>query len=193
MIKSFLLAFIPLFVAVDAIGILPIFISFTRNLNKKERRKLILQSLLTAFGLAIGFIFLGKIIFKFLGITLSDFMIAGGIILFCIAVIDLLIPGKKRRVPAEELGIVPIGTPLVVGPAVLTTSLMLIDQYGISITVIAVIVNLLIVGIIFYFSDIFLKVLGQSGTRALSKIMALLLAAIAVMMVRKGLFIALSG
>lgn len=189
MFKHFLLAFIPIFVAVDAIGILPIYISFTQNLNKDERKKILSQSLITALGLAVSFILLGKIVFKMLGITISDFMIAGGIILFCIAVSDLLLPGKRRRMPIEELGVVPIGTPLIVGPAVLTTSLMLIDQYGILITIIAVILNLVIVGLTFNYSDILVKMIGKSGARALSKIMALLLAAIAVMMVRKGFFI----
>jgi len=187
--KNFLLAFIPIFVAVDVVGILPIFVSFTQNLSKEERRKIITQSLLTALGLALGFIFLGKIVFRLLSITISDFMIAGGIILFCIAVIDLLTSEKRRRMPKEELGVVPIGTPLIVGPAVLTTSLMLIDQYGILVTMTSVVINLIIVGLVFNFSNILVKIFGKAGSRALSKIMALLLAAIAVMMVRKGFFI----
>lgn len=97
MIKNLLLAFIPIFVAIDAIGILPIFISFTHGLKKQEKSKVILQSMVTALGLAVGFIFLGKAIFSFLGITVSDFMIAGGVVLFSIAIIDIVNPQKKRR------------------------------------------------------------------------------------------------
>ncbi|MFH1359711.1 MAG: MarC family protein [Candidatus Omnitrophota bacterium] len=182
------LAFIPIFVAVDAIGVLPIFISLTQGYQPEEKQKVIRQSLYTAVALAFGFIFLGKIIFRFLGITMSDFMVAGGLILFCIAILDLLRPGKQRRMPPKELGAVPIGTPLIVGPAVLTTSLMIVDQYGVTATLISVLCNIFLAGLIFQMSEKLIKFLGQAGARALSKVTMLLLAAIAVMMIRKGIF-----
>lgn len=187
MLKNILLAFIPLFVAVDAIGVLPIFVSLTEELDKKEKIKVIFQSLATAACLAIGFIFLGQAIFRFLNITVGDFMVAGGILLFCIAITDILSPVKKRRIPSKELGSVPLGTPLIVGPAVLTTSLIVMQQYGLAPTLIAVLANVLLAGLIFLFSQIVIKIVGTAGSRALSKIAALLLAAIAVMMVRRGI------
>ncbi|MFH1776025.1 MAG: MarC family protein [Candidatus Omnitrophota bacterium] len=187
MVKNVLLAFIPLFVAVDAIGVLPIFASFTQGLNKKEKITIIVQSMITALCLAFGFIFLGKAIFRLLGITIGDFMIAGGVILFSIAIIDILNPGKQRRLLSKDLGAVPLGTPLIVGPAVLTTSLMIITEYGIYATLISVGLNILLAGTIFSFSGLLIKSLGEAGTKALSKVMALLLAAIAVMMIRKGI------
>jgi len=193
MLKEILLAFIPLFVAVDAIGVLPIFVSFTHGINKSRRNKVILQSMITATCLAIGFVFLGKAVFKLLNIGMGDFMVAGGLVLFSIAIMDLLNTTKRRRIPDNELGFVPLGTPLIVGPAVLTTSLIVLDQHGLAITIIAVILNVLIAGIIFYSSNNIIKVIGISGTKALSKIMALLLAAIAVMMIRKGIFYILAA
>jgi multiple antibiotic resistance protein len=186
-LESLLLAFIPVFVAVDAVGVLPIFTSLTEGMNERQRREIITQSLMTALCLALAFILLGKFLFQLLGITMGDFMVAGGIILLCIAVTDLLIPGKQRRIPEDGFGVVPIGTPLVVGPAVLTTSLMLIDQYGVIITLLAVFINLVIVGMVFFWSARLFKFLGNTGARALSKVMALLLSAIAVMMIRKGI------
>jgi multiple antibiotic resistance protein len=189
MFNQILLAFIPIFVAVDAIGVLPIFISLTKNVKKQHKLKIIFQSMLTAGIVALGFIFLSKAIFKFLGVTIPDFMIAGGLILFCIAIMDILRYGKKKRIPEGELGIVPLGTPLIVGPAVLTTSLIIIPQYGLSFVLISVIANIFIAGIIFYLSDFILKIVGTIGTKVLSKITSLLLAAIAVMMIRKGLMI----
>ena len=192
MINNIMLAFIPIFVAVDAIGVLPIFISLTEGIDKKEKLKIISQSIMTAFGLAFGFIFLGKAVFNILGITIGDFMIAGGLILFCIAIIDILRHDKSRRIPTSELGIVPLGTPLIVGPAVLTTSLMIISTYGIYATLISVFVNVLLAGIIFSFSEVLIKGLGEAGTKALSKITSLLLAAIAIMMVRKGILMFLN-
>ncbi|MBF0484152.1 MAG: MarC family protein [Candidatus Omnitrophica bacterium] len=188
MLKNILLAFVPIFVAVDAIGVLPIFIGVTSGLTSPERLKIIKLSLVTALSLAISFIFLGKGLFNLLGITVADFMIAGGAILFCIALTDIFQTEKKRNIPTEEIGAVPIGTPLIVGPAVLTTCLICIGQYGIVPTLIAVFINVLLAGIIFASADILLKFFGRSGAAALSKIMALLLGAIAVMMIRKGIF-----
>ncbi len=186
-LKSIALAFIPIFVAVDAIGLLPVFIGLTQDFKRKDKSKILVQSLVTALCLAVGFIFLGKAIFRLLGITVGDFMIAGGAILFCIAIVDLMNFEKHRQVLDGTLGVVPLGTPLIVGPAVLTTSLIIIDQYGVWPTIISVFLNISFVGIIFLLSDVLIKKLGVSGARALSKVTSLLLAAIAVMMIRKGL------
>jgi len=189
MLREILLTFIPIFFAVDAIGVLPLFVGFTRGINRRERYQIVIQSVITALCLAVSFIFFGKMVFKFLGITMGDFMVAGGSILFCIAIMDILYPGKKRRTPIKELGAVPLGTPLIVGPAVLTTSMIMIGEHGIVATLISVLLNVLLAGIIFLVSDALIKALGEAGTKALSKIMSLLIAAIAIMMVRKGIFL----
>jgi len=185
--KNILLALIPVFVAVDAIGVLPIFVSLTENLGPKEKKRIIVQSMLTALCLAIGFVFLGKAVFRVLNISVSDFMVAGGAILFSLAIIDIINPLKQRCVPDKELGAVPLGTPLIVGPAVLTTSMIIVSEYGISATLISVIANILFAGLVFNLSGLVIRVLGESGSKALSKIVSLLLAAIAVMMMRKGI------
>jgi multiple antibiotic resistance protein len=188
-LRDILLSFIPLFVAVDAIGVLPIFVSLTEGLDKQQKNKIIVQSMVTAFLLAVGFILVGKLVFRLLGITIGDFMVAGGALLFCIAITDLMNPTKERRMPVKDLGAVPIGTPLIVGPAVLTTSLLIISEYGLLPTVISVIGNILFAGLIFGGSYWLIKTLGEAGTKALSKIMSLLLAAIAVMLMRKGILL----
>jgi multiple antibiotic resistance protein len=185
-LRDLLLAFIPVFVAVDAIGVLPIYVSFTEGLKRKEKINILMQSVLTAICLAVFFIFLGKAVFKFLGISIGDFMVAGGLILFCIAIIDIINPGKKHRTPPKELGAVPLGTPLIVGPAVLTTSLIILAEYGVFATLVSVVVNVFLAAFIFSLSDVLLKFLGEAGSKALSKVTSLLLAAIAIMMVRKG-------
>jgi len=184
--KDILLAFIHVFVAVDAIGVLPIFVSLTAGLKPKEKSKIILQSMLTAICLAVFFIFLGKAVFKLLGITIGDFMIAGGAILFCIAIIDIVNPEKRRRIPSEEMGFVPLGTPLIVGPAVLTTSLIIIGEHGVFLTLLSVVINVLLAGLFFSLSGFFTRILGDSGSKAVSKVTSLLLGAIAIMMIRKG-------
>jgi multiple antibiotic resistance protein len=189
MIKNILLAFIPIFVAVDALGVLPIFISLTQGCTSKQKVKIIVDSMITAICLAVAFMFLGKAVFHFLGITVGDFMIAGGAVLFTIAIIDITNPSKKNTIPIKELAVVPLGIPLIVGPAVLTTSLIIIGEYGILPTFISIVVNVLLAGLIFSCSQFLIKILGEASTRALSKITSLLLAAIAVMMIRKGLFL----
>jgi len=188
-LKNILLSFIPLFVAVDAIGVLPIFVSLTEGLDKQQKNKIIVQSMVTAFLLAVGFILVGKLVFKLLGISIGDFMVAGGALLFCIAIIDLVSHTKERRMPVKDVGAVPIGTPLIVGPAVLATSLVITPEYGLLPTTISVIGNILFAGLIFSGSFWLIKGLGEAGTKALSKIMSLLLAAIAVMLMRKGIML----
>jgi len=187
MLKGIFSSFISLFVAVDAVGVLPIFVSLTKDLTDKDRSRVILQSILTGGCLAICFIFVGKAVFNVLGVTVGDFMVAGGAILFSLAIIDLVTATKKRRIPSLECGVVPLGTPLIVGPAVLTTCMLMITEYGIWPTVISAAGNILLAGLILRFSFVLVKFLGDPGTRALSKITSLLLAAIGVMLMRKGL------
>lgn len=185
-IKTLGLAFIPIFVAVDALGVLPVFISLTQHTEKSRRFKIIRDSMVTAALIAIVFIFIGKSLFRFLGITVYDFMVAGGSLLFIISINDLLKPDKAARIPEQTLGVVPLGMPLIVGPAVLTTSLIIMDTYGLIPTLISVILNILIAGIIFCMADLVIKSIGKGGAKAISKVASLFLAAIAVMMIRKG-------
>jgi multiple antibiotic resistance protein len=187
MLRNILLSFIPVFVAVDAVSVLPILTSLTQGLTIKERSQIIIKSMITAACLALGFMLVGRLVFRLLGIELGDFMVAGGTILFCIAIIDIVNPTKERRAPGEDFGVVPLGTPLIAGPALLTTSVLMVDQYGLAATVISVIANIILAGLIFRASAVLTRVLGDPGTKALSKVSSLLLAAIAVMLVRKGL------
>jgi len=187
MVNPFLLSFIPIFVAMDAIGVLPIYIGFTEHLKKSEKRRVVTQSIITAFLIGLIFLFLGKWIFSILGVQVSDFKIAGGLVLFAIALRDLLQREKAPRLSPQTMGAVPIGTPLVTGPAVLTTIVIMVDSYGVGLTVLSFIVNIAITWVVFLYADRIERFLGRAGSKAVSKISHLLLAAIAVMMIRKGL------
>lgn len=184
--REFLLSFIPIFVAMDAFGVLPLFISFTEHLSKKERRRILVQSIITAFIIGVVFLFLGRWIFKILGVLVSDFKIAGGLVLLSISLRDILTYEKGHKLSKETMGAVPIGTPLITGPAVLTTIVMLLDSYGPVLTVSSFLINLFIAFVVFSFADSISAFLGKAGSKAVSKIASLLLAAIAVMMIRKG-------
>jgi multiple antibiotic resistance protein len=191
--KHFWLCFLPLFVAVDPIGLLPIYWNLTEGMPEADQRRILRQSILTAAIVAVAFLFLGQWVFKLLQITVADFMIAGGVLLFIVAMSDLLSVGQQqRRIDPQTVGAVPIGVPLMVGPASMTTMILLASQYGSVPTVLAILVNLLIAGMAFWFSHGILDVLGRSGIRTLSKVVSVILAAFAVMMVRKGLFEVLS-
>jgi len=185
--KVFWLTFVPLFVAVDAVGVLPMFMGLTDGLAAPQRRVIVRQSVFTAAGVALAFLAVGTGLLKLLGITVADFMVAGGILLFVISLSDLLRVEKvQRRSDPDSLGAVPIGVPLITGPAVLTTSLLLLNEHGLAPTAVAVLLNIAIAGVVFSFADAINRVLGSAGSKTLSKIASLLLAAIAVMMVRKG-------
>ncbi|MBN1697261.1 MAG: MarC family protein [Spirochaetales bacterium] len=188
-LARFLAAFIPIFVAVDAVGVLPIFINFTEGLSPEKRRLIVGRAMIVAAVISIVFLFLGKAIFDFLRIEMADFMIAGGVLLFCIAITDILSQKKRRRIPAEDVGAVPLGTPLIVGPAVLSTSLVIVNEYGPVISLVSVLVNILIAGLVFLAADVIIKIIRPSGARVLSKVTSIILASIAVMMVRKGIML----
>jgi len=192
--KTFWLCFFPIFMAVNAIGVMPMFMTFTEGLTKSKIRQIIVQSVITATIVALIFMAVGKIILDILGITVSDFMIAGGTLLFIISLNDLLTMTKQAgQIDPDSLGAVPLGVPLIVGPAVLTTILILMSEYGSVATVMALIANILIAGATFWLSEPIIRLLGKSGAKTVSKIGDLLLAAIAVMMVRKGLMLLFTG
>jgi len=186
-LKFFWLTFIPLFVAVDAVGVLPVYLGLMEGIPAARRRRIIVQSVITAASVALVFIVAGQPLLRLLGITPSDFMVAGGSLLFVISLRDLLAVGKAAYVvDPETVGAVPIGVPLITGPAVLTTCMLLGEQYHLPYTATAVVVNVLLAGVVFWFATPLSAALGTAGTKTLSKISSLLLASIAVMMVRKG-------
>lgn len=192
--KEFWLCFVPLFVAVDAVGVLPLFLSLTDGIEKAKLRSVVVQSVITALTVALVFLSCGPVLLRFMGITVSDFMIAGGILLFAIALSDLLTGEKKHGlVDRGCLGAVPIGVPLITGPGVLTTCILLVGIHGPVLTSVAVIVNVMLAGVLFSFSGSITRVIGRIGAKTASKVASLLLAAFAVMLIRKGLTGILTG
>jgi multiple antibiotic resistance protein len=145
---------------------------------------------LIALFLAVIFVFLGRIILTGLGITIDDFRIAGGILLFIISVY-LILPGKSRGffgdMSSEDVGIFPLATPLITGPAVIVTSMMLIDNFGRLVTLTALIANMGFTWAVLRFSGRLTRLLGSPGMKAFSKISYIFLAAIAIMIAREGL------
>ena len=183
---NLLMAFIPLFVAIDILGAIPIFISLTVGMDAKAKKRLVVEATLTAGAVALVFLISGKLIFSFLGITENDFRIGGGIVLLVLSVNELLFAKDAQRDPGTSVGVVPIGIPLIMGPAALTSIIIVVDNYGYWMSMISLFVNLLIVWLVFRHSEFMMKVMGVAGSRAFAKVASLFMAAIAVMMIRVG-------
>ena len=186
MLEKFFLAFIPIFVAIDPIGLVALFMGLGTHSSSSQRTKQALLGIFTGFCVSVGFIFLGKIVFTALGITVADFQVAGGLILLVLAGRELIGIGSDNRTGSNEFGIVPLGMPLIAGPALLTALLILVDTVGVVFTLISLVTNLAIVALALCQASRVARLLGNQGLRGVSKLIALLLAAIAVSLIRKG-------
>ena len=185
--EQFLKAFIPLFVASDPIGLAAIFLAMSTGVSPAARRRVARQATLTGGFVALAFLFLGRTVFAAVGITISDFQVAGGLILLVLASRELVLPASKESPDAnDDFGVVPLGMPLIAGPALITTLLVLVDTVGLATTLLALAINLALVVAALFYADKLGAWLGKTGLRAISKIVALLLAAIAVAMIRRG-------
>jgi multiple antibiotic resistance protein len=186
MLYSFGLSFIGIFVALDIIGTLPMYLSLTSSLEKSQRNRILNTSMYVAFIVALIFVFLGERIFGFLGITISDFKIAGGIVLLLISLADLVGQHEASNRASGSTGIVPLAVPLITGPGVLTTLILQVNTYGYGITLLALAINYLLALFVLRHSGAVTRLIGNDGTVVISKIAALLLATIAIAMIRSG-------
>lgn len=193
MLHSFGLSFIAIFVALDIIGILPMFISMTHHLSRAKRNEVVNTSMLVAFVVAILFMLVGEKVFIYLGITLYDFKIAGGLVLLLVSLADLLKGPESINSDraSGSTGIVPLAVPLITGPSVITTLIFQVNSSGYLVTFLAFLANYLLGWIVLRNSERVTHAIGNDGTVVISKIAALLLAAIAVAMIRTGVLGAL--
>jgi multiple antibiotic resistance protein len=177
-----------LFVSIDAFGLVPVFLSLTDGMSEKSRRQVTFEAVSFALAICLGFMFLGNAMFTVLGISQADFRIAGGILLLVLAIIDLLIRGKPAVDEHSGIGIFPMAMPLIAGPATLTTTLVLAGRpHGYSITALSLVLNLSIVILALLYSSKLSRLLGANAMRAVSKLVMVLLAAIAVNLIRTGI------
>ena len=187
MLNDFWLSFIPLFIAFDVFGVLPLYIKFIHKLDDERRRKNLRDSLLTAFFTSLLFVVIGSKIMEYLGISIKDFLIAGGIVLFVIAAKDIIVGQSETLKDDEMYGVVPLGVPLLAGPAVLATSIIIRSNYGFVYFFVSLVVNLIICTIVLKFSQYIIKYLGKRFVEAMSKVFSLIIASIAIIFIRKGI------
>ena len=184
---SLVMTFVPLFIVIDALGNIPFVVSLSEGMSRHEQRRMVHIAIVTAALVGLAFLFFGKFILNVMGISVGAFAMAGGLILLVFS-INYMTTGRMVEIIKEEMvAIVPIGTPLTVGPATITTLLLLATQYPIYWVLISFMLNLFIAWAFFLASHYIVRFLGQGGLRGVSKVFSLLLAAIAVTMIIRGL------
>lgn len=186
-LQSFILTFVPLFIVIDAIGNLPFVISMSEDMSARERFRMVHIAVLTATTVGLVFLFFGQFILSVLGISVGAFAIAGGGILFVLSLTHMTTGRLVEVVREEMVAAVPIGTPLVVGPATITTLLLLVTQFRLYMVLLSFALNMLITWVIFLLGNWIARFLGRAGLQAVSRVFSLLLAAIAVDMIIRGL------
>jgi multiple antibiotic resistance protein len=186
LLRTFLSTFIPLFVAIDPFGMIPIFLAVTDGIPHERRRRVSFEAVAAATVICLLFMFLGESLFGFLGIRDYDFRIAGGVLLLVLAIYDLLVPGKPAVEERETVGIVPLAMPLIAGPATLTTTLVLTSRQGYAATAMGLAANFGLLLVALLASGWIARLVGVNALKALSKIIMVFLAAIAINLIRVG-------
>ena len=189
-LQNFVLTFVPLFIVIDALGNLPFVISLSEGMPKTERHRMIHFATITAAAVGLVFLFFGQFILNVMDIYEGAFPIAGGLILLILSIKYVSTGQMVEAVKEEMVAVVPIGTPLTVGPATITTLLLLATQFPIYMVLLSFALNMLITWGIFMLSSHIVRFMGQGGLKAISKVFSLLLAAIAVSMIIRGLGLA---
>ena len=181
-----------LLLIMDPLGHLPIFMSVLKHTEPKRRRAIMIRELLIALLIMLIFLFAGERILAFLNLRAETVSISGGIILFLIA-IKMIFPsheGNASGLPAgEEPFIVPLAIPLVAGPTLLATLMLLSHQYPGNISALVIALLLAWGGTVFILlqSSLFLRLLGEKGVNALERLMGLILVMLATQMFLDGI------
>ena len=209
LLAGVLAAFLPLFVAINIPGILPIYIGMTETFSPHDRQRLLIRALAAAAVLAIAMLFAGQVVFETLGITIDDLRVGGGLILLVISITDLAFGDLKARrtdqprrskkgktappPPVVDLPIVPLGIPLIIGPGAITTILVSEGQFGWATTLLSIGLNMSLVFVAFTFGPGLMRVFGADTSKAVAKVASLFLAAISVAMIRGGVSAMIAG
>ncbi len=195
---SFLLVLVPIFVVVDPFGALPLYVVMTKNMTREARRKTLYYGITFAAALLLVFVLAGKAILDYLTISIDALRITGGLLLAVIGISMLYegdIPRSRRSGPEEtqqpeapeDVAFVPLGTPLIAGPGAISVVILHAGTSGIGLTIAALLVVMLITAALLFRSDVVFKLLGNAGTRALTRVLGVITVAYAVQMVLDGI------
>jgi multiple antibiotic resistance protein len=200
----FVTAFVSIFVTLDAIGNIPIFLSITPRNTQAERARLVSRALLMVFVVLVAFALFGNLIFRLFGVTIEAFRIVAGLLLFKIA-FDMMEakPDRVRHTPEEDMegreradiAIIPLAIPLLSGPGTISTVIALTGQAAkapavlpaLGTLLLAIILNVLIAFLALRSATAISGFLKETGMRVFTRVMGLILAAIAVQFVLTGI------
>jgi multiple antibiotic resistance protein len=188
----FLKSVIALFIITDSPGNLPFFLGLTEGESLESKRKTFANAILTGLILLLVFLAAGLWILDLFNVTLNDFKIAGGILLLWIAV-EIMLRGRINVEHKEDIGVVPLGCPLLVGPGAITTSLVLLKLYGYAVVLSAIVACFALIWLVLHYADAIYNILGKSGAMILTKIASIIIAAIAVQFIREGIMAVIRG
>ena len=185
----FLKAFIILFVVMDPPGNIPVFIALTKGMSEEARKKELNYAVVVATILLLLFAFLGTIILYLLGITTDSFMIAGGILLLFFA-LDLLRGEHKYAMSGESragVGAVPLGIPLLAGPGAITAVMVIMQSSGTFVVLLAIFFAIIATRLVLGQSDRLYELMGKIGSEVLSRVIGIIVAAIAIQFIAAGI------
>jgi multiple antibiotic resistance protein len=202
-------AFVTFFTIIDPVGLAPVFIALTAHLNEAQRRAVITRAILISAAIIALFALVGRFLLDRLGITLYAFNMAGGALLFLVAV-EMLFgrsPGTRRTAAEEEeamtredISVFPLAIPMIAGPGTIATTILYVDQalpdpFRLFSVAAAIATSLLTAWIVMRHSSWIMEHIGRTGILVLSRILGILLAALAIQFILNGLltFIHTSG
>jgi len=185
-------SFIALVIILDPFLGAAVFVTLTKGMKTGERAKEALTASLVALTLLLGFLFTGSYALDFLGISFASFKVAGGIILLILGIQAVLgIEFSKKH--NQKAAAVIIGTPLLCGPGAMTTIVVLAEQYGYTAPVIASVAAIVLTWFLLFFSRKISEILGERLIEVFSRVMGLLLAALAAEFIKDGIVAMISG
>jgi len=186
-----LLAFTSFFTLINPLGVMPIFMTMTADLDQEHRTKIAKKASLISFGIIILFALSGQLLINFFGISVNSFKIVGGVIFFLMGM-DMLqarltrvkIKNSEVKSYVNDISITPLSIPMICGPGAITNAIVLMDEasslYEQAILIFAVSVVMVLTYIILYSSSSILKVIGETGNNVLMRLMGLIVMVIAV-------------
>lgn len=180
-------ATVALFIIVDPIGLVPVFSALTKDLPRPEKRRMFRNIVYTGSALLLLFALAGQQLLLLFGISLQSFMIAGGILLLLLSVEILLRGERVQKTPGEDVGIVPIAFPLLVGPGAITTTMISIQSYGLEVAIPSILIVMFLTWVVLRLTDRINRLLGRTGSAVVARVMAVFIAAIAVQFIIDGI------
>lgn len=180
-----------LFLVMDPLGNIPLFMTTLKKVEESRKRKVVLRELMFALIILVAFLFLGQYLLQALHLTQTALTTAGGIILLIIA-IKMIFPTRNSSLQEDVEGepfIVPLAIPYVAGPSAMATSLLMMssDPSRWFDWLIAVLLAWFVSALIIYFASYFAKFLGEKGLIAIERLMGMLLITVAVQMLLTGI------